>query len=340
MTPTNGSDKNALTTISLGDLLDRQFPPREHLVAPWLRQGESAMLWADNGLGKTMLALSLSLAVAGGGELLGWQSSKPRAVLYVDGEMHVQDLRDRLATLAGTVQGCNMAAARRNLTVLSRQDQGGDVAFPDLAQPGGRDKIIDHARAVDAELIVLDNFATLADVADENEAAAMSPVLAFLLRLKQDGRACILVHHSNKSGETFRGSSKLATTFEVIIGLTRTDGRRPMDGTGFDLTWTKFRGQPSPATRPFAAALEERDGALRWTAGAALGDEIATLIATVQSGRYGTQKEIATALEWDEPKVSRIKNKGITAKAFSRQDFDAWLEDARARELEPGRVDF
>ena len=82
------------------------------------------MLWADSGLGKTMLALSLSLAVAGGGELLGWKSEKPRAVLYVDGEMHIQDLRERLATLAGAVTGCDMGAARRNLTVLSRQDQG------------------------------------------------------------------------------------------------------------------------------------------------------------------------------------------------------------------------
>ena len=74
-----------------------------------------------------------------------------------------------------------------------------------------------------SDLVVLDNFATLAEVADENEAAAMSPVLTFLLRLKQADVACVLVHHSGKNGGTYRGSSKLATTFEVILGLKQHD---------------------------------------------------------------------------------------------------------------------
>lgn len=75
-----------------------------------------------------------------------------------------------------------------------------------------------------AELVLLDNFSTLCEVMDENDAAAMTPTLGFLLRFKQARIACVLVHHSNKGGETFRGSSKLATTFEVIIGLMKPEG--------------------------------------------------------------------------------------------------------------------
>ncbi len=48
MTPTMNTRRptKAVETITLGHLLAHQFPPREDLVAPWLRQGESAMLWA------------------------------------------------------------------------------------------------------------------------------------------------------------------------------------------------------------------------------------------------------------------------------------------------------
>ena len=34
---------------------------------PWLKQGESAMVYAAPGVGKSMLALTLALGVAGGG---------------------------------------------------------------------------------------------------------------------------------------------------------------------------------------------------------------------------------------------------------------------------------
>ena len=326
MTATRRQPKGTLKTITLGGLLDFKFPVREHLVAPWLRQGESAMLWADSGQGKTMLALSLALAVAGGGGLLGWKSATPRAVLFVDGEMHVGDLQERLALLAGAVTGCDLEAARRNLTVLSRQHQGGDVTFPDLAKEEGRDRILLEARKANAELLILDNFSTLAEISDENEASAMSPVLAFLLRLKQDGRACILVHHSNKSGEAFRGSSKLAATFEVIIGLKRTDGSRAANGTNFTLEWTKYRGQPTAATRAFEATFTTLDGGPKWTSRAALGEEISVLLEAVESCRYGSQDEMAEALGWHKTKVSKLKAKAITAGKVTREHWEMCLE--------------
>ncbi|TLU71259.1 AAA family ATPase [Lichenicoccus roseus] len=325
MTSTRRKPTAALKTITLGSLLDFKLATRDHLVAPWLRQCESAMLWADSGQGKTMLALSLALAVAGGGELLGWSATTPRKVLYVDGEMHIGDLQERLALLAGAVTGCDLEAARRNLTVLSRQHQHGDVTFPDLAKEEGRNCILQEARRVSAELVILDNFSTLAEVSDENEASAMSPVLAFLLRLKQDERACILVHHSNKSGEAFRGSSKLAATFEVIIGLKRTDGSRATSGTNFTLEWTKYRGQPTAATRAFEASFTSTDGPPRWTCRAALSEEISVLLEAVESCAYGSQNAVAEALAWDKTKVSKVKNKAMAAGKITRERWEMCL---------------
>ena len=289
------------------------------------------MLWAPVGRGKTMLSLTLALAVAGGGTVLGWTSPKPRPVLYVDGEMHAQDLRDRLRLLARTVDGCDPDAAAKNLTLISRQFQTDGVPFPDLAQPVDQDVILRHAARVNAELVILDNFATLCEVADENEAAAMNPMLTFLLRMKQAGRACILVHHSGKTGTDYRGSSKLGATFEIIIGLHRLEGRAVGDGAGFELRWGKYRGKPSAATRDMevtlAGGLEE---VTRWQHGPSSNAEIPALSDAVQSGRFSTQRELAAHLEWDTAKVSRLKNKAIMQGIITASAWKACLDGSGA----------
>jgi RecA-family ATPase len=67
------------------------------------------MVYADTGVGKSMFALSAALAVAGGGEFLGWKpEEKPDGsgwrVLYVDGEMHVTDIQERAQKSRATVK--------------------------------------------------------------------------------------------------------------------------------------------------------------------------------------------------------------------------------------------
>ena len=215
------------------------------------------------------------------------------------------------------------------------------MRFPDLATEEGRTAIVDHARALDTDLIILDNFSTLAEVSDENEAAAMSPVLAFLLRLKQEGRACILVHHSGKSGETFRGSSKLATTFEVIIGLKPVNGHRASAGTAFSLEWTKYRGTPTASTRAFEATLPVAETGAKWASRAALSEEISQLVEAVESCRYGTQAQVAEALGWDTSKVSRIKQRAIAANVITSDRWNGCLaEGMEGASGGAGKADF
>jgi len=57
---------------SLKEFRAEQFEERRHLLFPWLREQESCMIYAATGVGKSMFALSAALAIAGGGEFLGW----------------------------------------------------------------------------------------------------------------------------------------------------------------------------------------------------------------------------------------------------------------------------
>lgn len=324
-------------TITLGHLLDHEFAPREPLVGSWLRQGESAMLWAAPGTGKTLLTLTLAVMVAGGGSVLGWTAPKPRKVLLVDGEMSAEDLQDRARLLIATVEGIDREAAAANLHIMSRAWQKPEVAFPDLGEREGRngrdagqDEVVAVARRVEAELVLADNFSTLVEVADENDASSMNATLGFLLRLKQLRIGCILVHHSGKDGNTYRGSSKLATTFEVILGLKRLDDVANTEGAAFRLDWTKYRQTPNEAVRSREVRLTgDALGLPRWVAAQTADDDVRALLRAVETCMYATQRALAEHLGWDPMKVSRTKMAAIRAGAITEKQWQGYLDEAR-----------
>lgn len=316
-----------LTVHSWADLGTRKWPAREFVMEPWLRQGESCMLWAKVGLGKSMLALTQAAAVAGGGSVCGWTAPKPRPVLYIDGEMFVQDVYNRLEMLLPTIEGVDQDLARRNLKILSRTDQTADAKFPDLAFEHGQDDVFKLAEDVHAGWVILDNFSTLASIPDENEASAMTPVLGFLLRAKQAGLTTCLVHHSTKDGNNFRGSTKLATTFEVIIGLRELDGRTVSDGAGFELRWDKFRGAPTAATRDMTLDLElTPEGRRKWAVKPAPRAEVDAMLELLLSGLFRTNKQIAASLGWNESKMSRMRTQAIMKGLITPQAWNASLK--------------
>src|SRR6516165_10491272 len=89
-----------LQALGINDFLNLDIPPREMLLAPILPERSLAMLYAPRGLGKSWLALSIGLAVASGSSLLRWSAPRQRNVLYVDGEMPLVSLQERLKAIA------------------------------------------------------------------------------------------------------------------------------------------------------------------------------------------------------------------------------------------------
>ena len=231
---------------TLAQLLASSFGERRYLLSPWLREQESCLLYAETGVGKSMFALSAALAIAGGGEFLGWRPGKradERAwkVLYVDGEMHITDIQDRAQMLLDAVPEIDRELAGQNLRFLARQHQDANALFPSITERAGMEFILNRVQKGPLDLVVLDNFSTLGEVEDENQASSFNAIQQFLLQLKVQGVATILVHHANKTGEDFRGSSKLAATFETIIKLERLRDRSTHDTAQFRVRWDKVR---------------------------------------------------------------------------------------------------
>ena len=82
--------------ITAGQLAHLDLPSRSYIIEPWLPEAALVQLFAARGVGKTWFAMSLAVAVSQGGLFLRYGHVKKSKVLYVDGEMALKDLKQRL----------------------------------------------------------------------------------------------------------------------------------------------------------------------------------------------------------------------------------------------------
>jgi hypothetical protein len=135
---------NQLRVRTGQELIGLSMPLRADLLSPWLTQRHLSMIYAPTGVGKSWFVLSIALAVAGGGEVFGWTAKRPRKVLLVDGEMDVEDLKERAVDLLKHLQTDHNVVGH-NLLIVAQQDQDISIKFPDLSTEEGQERIRDIA---------------------------------------------------------------------------------------------------------------------------------------------------------------------------------------------------
>jgi len=187
-------------------LLERR-PAADH----WLIEG----LWADQAVGivggepkccKSFLALDIALSVASGAPCLRRFPTAHRGrVLFYAAEDALHVVRQRLHGIA--------LAAGVEFTALDLHVITAPSLRLDLS--ADQDRLRATVEALRPILLVLDPFVRLHRI-DENAAAEVAPVLAFLRDLQRRFRTdVLLVHHARKgaahlrAGQALRGSSEL-----------------------------------------------------------------------------------------------------------------------------------
>jgi len=324
----NGESGTAKALLTYGDLMGMDLPPREPLLGEWFAERDLCMVYGQTGRGKSLVCLSKALAIAGSGAVFGWEAPVARKVLYIDAEMDVLDLQERMRLLWPTIDGGDIAEARRNLIFLSRHHANRmKVGFPDLVEPQGLRVLIDVVKHERPAVVVIDNLSTMADLEDENDAAAVTPVLDTMARLRALNCAVILIHHTGKQEGKYRGSSKLSATCEAVLQLG--PHLDMMDGyAAFALSVDKYRRGTPP--QPFKASLSVEDGRGRWTLGGEREEKLRQLADAVRTGRYTSQKTLAVALGVSGPEVSKRKKKAIAEGYISEADWKAKLSGKEA----------
>jgi putative DNA primase/helicase len=204
---TNALDESVVTS---SDLRDLQLAPRRKLLADWFCEGDLGFIFAFRGVGKTWLALAIAQALSTGGKLGDWQAHAPVKVLYGDGEMPPDLMRDRCAGLE---------AINANLEFLNHEilfERTGKVL--NITKPEVQKAITEHCANTGVKVLILDNLSTLASGMRENEADSWELVNNWLLDLRRRKIAVVIVHHAGRSGE-MRGTSKREDNAFWIIAL-------------------------------------------------------------------------------------------------------------------------
>ena len=250
-------DEHRLKGYALEEFLSLKIPPRSYVLEPVIPAQGLTMLYAQRGIGKTHVAIGISLAVAAGTDFLKWRAPESKRVLYVDGEMPAAAMQERVAQV-------NRSLARsfppNSFRIVTPDLQ--DIPIPDLASFHGQKILGSLLEGVD--LLVLDNLSTLCRTGRENESDGWTPMQNWLLSLRRRRTSVLLVHHGGKGGAQ-RGTSKREDVLDTVINLRRPNDYIPTQGARFEVHLEKSRGITGDAAKPFEAQLETRDGVAVWT---------------------------------------------------------------------------
>jgi len=194
-----------VSVYSLADMLAPQ-PPLDWIVDGLLLPGSVAIFAGAPGSKKTWSVLNLAACVAAGLDWLG-RRTKQTPVLIVDEESGKRRLFERMGkVIRGLGLGDGLPIFASVMAGFDLRDDDSITALSDLIQQTG------------AGLVVIDALADVAPGADENSVKDMMPLMANLRRLAEDLQIVILlIHHNNKAGGAYRGSSAIAGAVALMV---------------------------------------------------------------------------------------------------------------------------
>lgn len=249
-----------IIALEIGELLERDFPPMEPLLAPWLCKQHLSMVYAWRGVGKTHFALGVAYAVAGGGQFLKWNADKPRRVVYIDGEMAGAAIKARVAAIVASTPD-EHEPPDGYFRIITPDAQ--ELPLPDLASTDGQAALEPCIK--DADLIVVDNLSSLVRCGAENEGESWIPVADWALRMRKQGKAVLFIHHAGKGGAQ-RGSSRREDFMDVVIKLDHAKDYEAEKGAAFIVNFEKARHLNGEDARDIEAALvTDANGLQSWT---------------------------------------------------------------------------
>lgn len=304
MLPDTGDDRPSPESADLEkaivaspDLAIMPVTPRRFIIRPFFKEGDLGFVYAFRGHGKTWLTMLLAKAAASGGKAGPWEADGVWPVLYVDGEMPVEDSKHRDRALSGPCE---------NLSWLHHEiyfERTGRTL--NLTNPTTQSELTELLLKNGFRMLVLDNLSCLFSGVRENTADDWELVLPWLLDLRRRKIAVLIVAHAGRNGN-MRGTTRREDAAFWVIKLER----QPADEN--NARCLRFT---SLFTKPSRNCLEDDCPPLEWSV-AAEGDGPAIVEAKSISGvellvswiRSGLEscKDIADEMHVSKGQVSKL----------------------------------
>jgi hypothetical protein len=223
-----------LATCPANKLAEVKIPPRELIVGNWMKEGDLGFIYGARGLGKTWHAMLLARRIAEGVTIGDWTVHKPRHVLYVDGEMPFDGIRERDTALSSMPDA--------NIFYLQHEalfHNTGKVL--NLTNPAAQSALLEKCQREKIEVLFLDNLSCLFSGIKENDADAWEQVLPWLLDLRRSRIAVVFIAHAGRNG-FMRGTSRREDAAFWIIQLAEAkDAAEVQAGAKFVARFVKNR---------------------------------------------------------------------------------------------------
>ena len=215
-------------------LAEIDVPEREAILGTWFKQGDLGFIYGARGLGKTWLAMLIARQCSEGGCVADWKAHKPRRVLYVDGEMPLDEIKRRDAGFAN-VPGAEISYLHHEILFhLTEQ-------VLNLTSPVVQAAILEKCKRDKTEMLLLDNLSCLFSGIKENDADAWELVLPWLLELRRNKIAVIFIAHAGRNG-FMRGTSRREdAAFWIIKVSAAQETGEDQDGARFVAKFAKNR---------------------------------------------------------------------------------------------------
>ncbi len=258
-------DESSQQHFSLGEvvldfsaLCALQLPERK-ILFPFLPEGGTAMAFGPRGVGKTFFNLSMAASLCTGTPFFRWAAPPPTGVLYVDGEMDLDELRNRMTALLPEPPKAPLAFLTSHYVF---HKLGCDLILTEEEVRQDITSIFDSNPIL--RVLILDNISCLFSGIDEDRKRDWEPIGAWLVRLRHRGITTLVVHHAGKGGQQ-RGTSGREDSLDTVIQINRPAGYSQTEGCHFEITFTKCRSSKGDDLEPLDAKLEETTGRLEWT---------------------------------------------------------------------------
>jgi putative DNA primase/helicase len=238
---------------------------------------------------------------ASGGPLLRWSAPKPRRVLYVDGEMPLVALQERLRSISLGFGG-NISNEKFQMLAADHTETG-----INLGSDEGQRLLEPLLNCID--LLILDNLSTLCTTSSESASDAWVPMQNWLLNLRRRGISVLLIHHAGVNGRQ-RGTSRREDALDTVVALRRPEDYSPKQGARFEIHFEKLRNRVEGAgAEPFEASLESFvsygcDG-VRWFSRNLISPVLKRAVALFAEAL--TVREVAATLRISKSEAGRLR---------------------------------